>query len=94
MKSTESLGLFLLGTAVGAALGILFAPDAGEETRNALVETATNSWDSIKEKVKTGEEELNQYKDQATDYKDELVDSVKSKVKEKSAEVNDNIQQA
>lgn len=82
MKSSESLGLFLLGTAVGAALGILFAPDAGEETRNSLVETATTGWDTIKEKVKAGEEELNKYKDQATQYKDQVVDQAKSKVKE------------
>ncbi len=83
-SSVETLGVFLLGTAVGAALGILFAPDAGEETRNSLVETATTSWDTIKEKVKAGEEELNNYKDQASAYKDEVVDQVKSKVKEKA----------
>ncbi|MVN22792.1 YtxH domain-containing protein [Mucilaginibacter arboris] len=81
-SSVETLGVFLLGTAVGAALGILFAPEAGEETRNTLVETATNSWDSIKEKIKTGEDELNQYKDQAVEYKDQVVDQAKSKVKE------------
>lgn len=83
-NSVEGLGVFLLGTAVGAALGILFAPDAGEETRSTLVETATNGWDTIKEKVKSGEEQLNNYKDQASAYKDEVVDQVKSKVKEKA----------
>lgn len=122
-NSVETLGVFLLGTAVGAALGILFAPDAGEETRNALAETATNSWDTIKEKVKTGEDEFNQYKDEAidyknqvadqakakvseykdkaadlkdkaVDYKDQTVDDAKSKVKEKSNDINNDIQQA
>jgi len=93
-NSVEGLGIFLLGTAVGAALGILFAPEAGEETRNALVETTKSSWDTIKEKVKTGEEELNKYKDEATKYTDEVVDNAKSKVKEKSADINNDVQQA
>ncbi len=81
-NSVEGLGVFLLGTAVGAALGILFAPDAGEETRNTLVETATTGWDTIKEKVKSGEEQLNNYKNQASTYTTEVVDQVKSKAKE------------
>ncbi|WP_299291755.1 YtxH domain-containing protein [uncultured Mucilaginibacter sp.] len=81
-NSVEGLGVFLLGTAVGAALGILFAPDAGEETRSTLVETATTGWDTIKEKVKSGEEQLNNYKNQASTYTTEVVDQVKSKAKE------------
>lgn len=91
-NSVETFGVFLLGTAVGAALGILFAPDAGEETRNALAETATNSWDTIKEKVKVGEDELTQYKDQAVDYKNQVVDQAKTKMseyKEKATDLKD-----
>lgn len=93
-NSVEGLGVFLLGTAVGAALGILFAPDAGEETRSTLVETAANSWDTIKEKVKSGEEQLNNYKEHASAYKDEVVDQVKSKVKEKADDLKDYKEQA
>jgi gas vesicle protein len=38
MKNLNVLVGFLSGAAIGAALGIIFAPDKGEETRNKIKE--------------------------------------------------------
>ena len=41
---TESVSAFAVGVGVGAALGVLFAPRSGSDTRDYLVESATSSW--------------------------------------------------
>jgi gas vesicle protein len=66
--SSEGNGLFyfLAGTAVGAVLGVLFAPRSGEETREQLV-------DWMKERKEKGSEFLNKVKDESHIKKEALV---------------------
>lgn len=50
MNTSKMLLGFVVGTAVGAALGVLFAPDKGEETRRKISEKGGDVAGSIKEK--------------------------------------------
>lgn len=49
MKGKDFLGGILLGAIVGAAIGLLLAPQSGEETRETLGEGARGLSDKVKE---------------------------------------------
>jgi gas vesicle protein len=67
-KNSEGNGLFyfLAGTALGAALGVLLAPRAGEETRELLT-------DWMKERKEKGADLLHKVKDESVVKKDALI---------------------
>jgi gas vesicle protein len=67
---------FLSGAVAGAIAGILFAPKAGEQTRRELKAYARKTEDELLEKVKEAREAL-----------DEVIESGKSFVAEKRADV-------
>jgi gas vesicle protein len=77
----------LVGLAAGAALGILFAPQKGEETRDKLAESLTSLGDSIKE---TAAAEL----DKLIGLKDKVVDNIKTKVTGTEIEYQDDLEHA
>lgn len=45
MRWTESVSALVLGLGVGAALGLLFAPWSGPNTRDSVIEGATETLD-------------------------------------------------
>lgn len=45
------IGALLLGTAIGAALGIIFAPDKGSETRKKILAKGDDLTDAMQEKI-------------------------------------------
>jgi gas vesicle protein len=47
----SGFGAFLLGVAVGAVVGFLFAPEAGDDTRRKLGKRLRNLRDAAEEKV-------------------------------------------
>jgi gas vesicle protein len=50
MSTTKVLISFIAGAAVGAAIGILFAPDKGTETRRRISEQGNDLADNLKGK--------------------------------------------
>lgn len=74
----------LSGAAIGAALGILFAPDKGEATRERLTKKA----EDLKEDLDDRFDDLKDYvNDTMNDMKEKLAD-----VKEKVADVKEKVQ--
>ena len=77
----------LAGIAAGAALGILFAPERGTETRDKLTESLKKLGDSIRE---TATNEI----DNLIGLKDKVVDNIKSKINADEEEYQDDLEHA
>ncbi|HEY4194106.1 MAG TPA: YtxH domain-containing protein [Mucilaginibacter sp.] len=77
----------LAGLAAGAALGILFAPEKGMETRDKLTESLKKLGDSIRDTAATEIDNL-------VGLKDKVVDNIKSKIKSTEQEYQDDLEHA
>jgi len=78
----------LVGLAAGAALGMLFAPEKGTETRDRLSQSLKDLGDSIKDKAA---DEINNL----SNLKDRVVSSVKTKLRQSEEEfVDDDLEHA
>jgi gas vesicle protein len=85
--NSKVFAALLVGLAAGAALGILFAPDKGNETRDKLSESLKGLTDSIKE---TAAAEI----DNLLNLKDRVVDNIKTKVNGAEQEYQDDLEHA
>jgi gas vesicle protein len=60
-NTTKVITALIAGAAIGAVLGVLFAPDKGSETRRKINEEGQKMADAIKNKYKEAKEEFDKY---------------------------------
>jgi gas vesicle protein len=85
--SSKVLVGLLAGLAAGAALGLLFAPEKGTETRDKLSQSLKDLGDTIRDRTA---DEINNL----SAFKDKVVSSVKGKVQEAEDEFADDVEHA
>ncbi len=79
---------FLLGTATGFILGILFAPASGEETRKKIHESAVKSGEKAKESYEKIAKEAEKGIKVVKEKTHEGIDSIKEFVEKKKEEIS------
>lgn len=76
--SSKVLISFIGGAVVGAALGILFAPDKGSNTRKKIAKSATDLKDEISETASEKYQEFLDWKDRLMEKEEEVEGKVKN----------------
>ena len=64
------------GVAIGGVLGILFAPDKGENTRQKIADNSKKFTDSIRDKVNEGKDKLSGIRNNVRERVDSIRDTM------------------
>src|SRR3974390_62194 len=80
MADNDGSGIlwFLAGLGIGAALGILYAPKAGEETRQQLRDAAGQGRDVVRERARQARDQAGTWADKGRDYLNSQKDQIRS----------------
>jgi gas vesicle protein len=76
----SKFGYFLAGVGIGTAIGLLFAPRSGEETREYLKERYEDTRDDAKRRVHDLRERAEEYKEKGKEYVGRQRESVEAAV--------------
>lgn len=80
MEQKSGIGYFLLGLGVGVAAGILWAPRAGEETRQLIADKANEGADFVRTRTQEGKEYVRQQADTLRDSATDALEKGRSTV--------------
>jgi len=67
-SGASGLGWFLAGLGIGALIGVLYAPKAGKETREDIVNTALDAKEKASELVEQGKQRAAEYVESGKQY--------------------------
>lgn len=80
-NASKSLIALFTGLAAGVALGILFAPEKGSETRDKLADSLKDLSDSLKDKA-------GQELDNLKEFKNKVVNNIKTKLETEDDDID------
>lgn len=69
---------FLAGLGIGAAVGILYAPKAGDELRQQLREVAEEGRENVKQRARQAREQAGTWADKGRDYLTQQKEQIRS----------------
>jgi len=76
----SSFGWFLAGLGIGAAIGMLYAPKSGQETRDELRRRAEEGREYVIKSARDAREQANQWVDKGKDFVETQKDQFRSAV--------------
>lgn len=88
----DALFAFVAGAAAGLTLGLLFAPDKGEETRRKLMQTAGDAADEARTRARLAKTELDGIKEELKDRTEDLKEDIRMKIYERLEKLESAIQ--
>ena len=91
-KESNFLTGIVIGAIVGAAAGILLAPESGEETRKKIADKTSGLKEDLETKFQEITEKIKNLENEAlTGFKDKFYD-IKGKIKDKYAHLSDKVE--
>jgi gas vesicle protein len=87
-KNSNSILAFVLGTGIGATLGILFAPDSGDNTRDKLTYQLSRYKDELEDLIKDLVDSKNMPLNEAKSEGNKVISEAKTKAENLLDDVN------
>ena len=91
-NTAKVVGALVLGAAAGAALGVLFAPKKGSETRQDIADNAKKMSKNLKNKFKGQVDDLKDQVAKAEKFLEKNASSIKDNVEDRIADAKSNLE--